>query len=275
MCTGTFHVDPPELSARAGCAAMRIAGDRVEDGVRHRSFEVEHSGRTVPGALWTPAATSARALAKRLPLVLVGHGASGSRHQDYVRFLARTLVNEHGIAAAAIDGPVHGGRRADGGRDGRLAFLDFAAAWSSDAGLTDRMVADWRRTLDELLLLEEISGPVGYWGLSMGTILGLPFVAAETRVSACVLGLMGATGPTSARLREDAARITCPVLFLVQWSDELFGRAKAFELFDEIASADKTLHANPGGHGGVPNHEFVASALFLASHLSPRRRQPG
>jgi pimeloyl-ACP methyl ester carboxylesterase len=253
-------------TGRRASGTVQLADERVTDGVRHRAFALEHAGRSVPGALWTPA-TPEGASRPGLPLVLVGHGASGSKYQDYVRSLARMLVLEHGIAAAAIDGPVHGARRVDGGRNGQLAFLDFAAAWSSDPGLTDRMVEDWRLALDALLRLEEIDGPVGYWGLSMGTILGLPFVAADARVSAAVLGLMGATGPTSARLRADAAAIDRPVLFIVQWSDELFSRASAFELFDAIGTADKTLHANPGPHGAVPAHEFADSARFLAAQL--------
>jgi cephalosporin-C deacetylase-like acetyl esterase len=38
------------------------------------------------------------------------------------------------------------------------------------------------------------AGPVGYWGLSMGCGLGAPFVAAEPRVRAAVLGLAGSIG---------------------------------------------------------------------------------
>ncbi len=203
-------------------------------------------------------------------LVLIGHGASGSKYQDYVRSLGRELASKHQLAAAAIDGPTHGDRRDDGGRDGQRAFLDFAMMWSSEPGMTEEMVADWQATLDALLALEGLGGPVGYWGLSMGTILGLPFVAAEKRVSAAVLGLMGMTGPTTERIRADAPRVSCPVLFLLQWSDELFSRQSGFELFDALGTPDKTLHANTGGHGAVPSHEFATSASFLARRLSRR-----
>jgi dienelactone hydrolase len=242
---------------------MRLTEDRNAKGVRHRGFVVGRDEEEIPGALWTPIEPEGAAL----PLVLIGHGASGSKHQDYVRSLARALVLRHRVAAAAIDGPVHGDRREDGGQDGQRQFLDFAAAWSSDSTLTDGMVADWRATLDALLALDELGGPVGYWGLSMGTILGLPFVAADARVSAAVLGLMGLTGPTRERLGKDAARIDCPVLFLVQWSDELFPRSAAFELFDAIGSSDKRMHANPGTHGMVPDEEFRHSGEFLAERL--------
>jgi hypothetical protein len=103
----------------------------------------------------------------------------------------------------------------DGSFSTALAMLDFAQQWSSNPALTDEMVDDWRVVLDTVLALEEFDGdlPVGYWGLSMGTILGLPLVAAEARITACVLGLMGATGPTKDRIVADAARVSVPTLF--------------------------------------------------------------
>lgn len=232
--------------------------------MRHRAFALDPGGREIPGALWTPAGPSEAPAA----LVLLGHGASGSKYESYVRKLGRSLAADYRLAAAAIDGPVHGSRRQDGD-GGTRAMLDFATAWSSDPGLTDRMVEDWRRTLDALLGLPGITGPVGYFGLSMGTIFGLPFVAAEPRITAAVLGLMGMTGPTSERIRLAAPRVTCPVLFLLQWADELFARDKALELFEAIASSEKTLHANPGPHGAVPERELAESARFLAGHLVP------
>ena len=101
----------------------------------------------------------------------------------------------------------------------------------------------------------------------MGTILGLPLVAAEARIDAAVLGLMGLTGPTRARIEADAPRVRCPVLFLVQWDDELFPRGDAFALFDALGSADKRLHAHRGGHGAVPDEAFAATVDFLVRHL--------
>jgi hypothetical protein len=147
--------------------------------------------------------------------------------------------------------------------------LDFVAAWSSDDALTDDMVADWTITLDAVLQ-SELTKPeatVGYWGLSMGTILGLPFVAQEPRIAACVLGLMGATGPTQDRIKRDARSIRIPTMFLMQWHDQFFSRDDAMELFDELGPDVKTLVANPGVHGGVPPRAFDASARFLFEHL--------
>jgi dienelactone hydrolase len=242
--------------------------DTTDGGVRERRFDLERDERRIPGLLWTRGDAS---VGEPAGLVLIGHGASGHKRQDYVLSMARRLVRHHGLAAVAIDGPVHGDRRpagAPGSPRRQIAFLDFAQTWSGDPTMTDEMVADLRATVDALTGLDEIrEDAIGYWGLSMGTILGLPFVAAEPRVKAAVLGLMGATGPTKERIAEDAPRITCPVLFLVQWDDQLFPTETAFALFDSIGSEDKRLHAAPGPHGAVPEEELAASEAFLARYL--------
>jgi dienelactone hydrolase len=242
---------------------VRWSGDDViAKGVRERRFDIERDGRIVPGLLWTPPdATGQR------PLVLIGHGASGSKREDYVVALGRRLVRHRGYAACVIDGPVHGDRRPASSGPG-LPFFEFGQLWSSDPTMTDAMVDDWRAALDALRSVPEVgAGPTGYWGLSMGTILGLPLVAAEPRITVAVLGLMGLTGPTRSRIAADALNVHCPVLFLMQWHDELFPRQKVADLFDVLGSTDKRLHAHPGKHGEVPPEEFDASEAFLARHL--------
>ena len=105
---------------------------------------------------------------------------------------------------------------------------------------------------------------MGYWGVSMGSAIGMPFVAAEPRVSAAVFGLAG-----HERLGEVAARITVPVEFLLQWDDEMIPRDSGLALFGALASAEKTLHANPGGHLAVPRFEVESSERFFLRHLGP------
>jgi pimeloyl-ACP methyl ester carboxylesterase len=229
-------------------------------GVTERRFDVVRAARRIPGLVWTPETTPASAL------VLLGHGGAAHKRQGYIVALARRLVRHHGFAAAAIDGPVHGERRQD---PDSAVESEFFELWRDDPTMTDEMVADWRATLDALQEPAVLgSTPVGWWGLSMGTILGLPVVAAEPRISVAVLGLMGIVGPTKKRLADDAAAVRCPVLFLAQWDDELFPRDRAFELFGALASSDKRLHVNPGLHQEVPAEEFDASEQFLARTLA-------
>jgi dienelactone hydrolase len=138
----------------------------------------------------------------------------------------------------------------------------------------EAMLADWRASVDAVQALPEVGvAPLGYWGLSMGTLFGVPLLAAEPRIVVGVLGLMGIRpdgGRIALRLAEDAPRVRCPVLFLQQRQDELFPVETSGQLFDALASADKRLHAHSGAHAAVPPEEFRASEEFLARHLVAR-----
>ncbi len=221
--------------------------DTVVDGLRQRVFTAAPGTQGVPAVLWTPAASADAPL----PLVLIGHGGAGHKLDDSRLDLARRYIAA-GLAAAAIDGPWHGERARSRPED-----------WGDTAA--NSMVADWRATLDELAALPEIDERrVGYGGVSMGTIFGLPFVASEPRITAAVLGLAGAT----ARLLGDAAQVRCPVLFLMQWNDELFDRPSVFALFEALGSPDKRLLAHPGAHAEAPESARQASTRFLIEALT-------
>jgi hypothetical protein len=45
------------------------------------------------------------------------------------------------------------------------------------------------------------------------------------------------------------------------------GWQTALDLFDAFGTRDKTLHANLGGHAGVPWFEVDDGARFFARHL--------
>ena len=234
--------------------------DTTKDGLRLREFSLDRQGRTVPGALWQPVESTPGA-----PMVCCGHGASGDRFQAPIPWLARRLAGQHGFSVLSIDGPVHGLRQVGAG--GREAFWP---EWKREGTAAD-MTADWKQALDFAQAQPEVgAGPVGYWGLSMGTIYGVPFAASESRVSVAVLGLMGITGPDHyvPVIQSSAEQISVPVLFLMQLEDELFDRGQCLALFDALASDDKRLHANPGLHPAVPVEELASSADFLVKHLS-------
>jgi dienelactone hydrolase len=205
------------------------------------------------------------------PVVAIQHGGSNDKRQPAVVAMARRMVRHWGCAVVAIDGPVHGDRRADRGADPRLTLLEFGQRWAASGDeMTDEAVSDWQRTIEAVQALPEIgTGPVGWWGVSMGTILGLPLVAEDDRIVAAVLGLMGLTGPTRERIAQAAARMSCPVLFLAQRDDALFPWSSALELFDSLASRDKRLHGYLGSHGELPVEALDASEWFLGRHLRP------
>jgi pimeloyl-ACP methyl ester carboxylesterase len=204
-------------------------------------------------------------------VVLIGHGGGGSSAEGYVVALGRALARTFAITSIAIDGPVHGRRRGTRPSDQALVMLDFSQVWASDPTMTDAMVADWRHVLAVATDAIDLgTRPIGWWGLSMGTILGLPVVAAEPRIAAAVLGLAGVIGPTASRLALDAASVTCPTLFLAQRDDELFGFEPVVELYDAVAATDKQLRVSPGTHAQVSVEAFAQSMDFLDGRLRGR-----
>jgi pimeloyl-ACP methyl ester carboxylesterase len=239
---------------------VRFTSETTSNGVSERLFTIDD----IPGVLWSPAdATGSR------PLVLLGHG--GGQHKKAPGLVARAhhYVTAGGFAVAAIDAPGHGDRpkteQDERFRHRMAAGEPIGPLIASDnAERAARAIPEWQATLDALQEVDCIGagGPVGFWGVSMGSAIGMPFIAAEPRITAAVVGLAG-----HGTLAETAARITIPVEFLLQWDDELVPRGSGLALFDAIASREKTLHANPGRHQSIPAFELESSRRFFTRHL--------
>ena len=241
---------------------MNFTSDSSSEGLRKRSFSCDVAGRRVPGVLWTRTGQEGRR-----PLVLVGHGGSQHKESDAVLDVVGPLVGERGFAVAAIDGPIHGDRRPDGGRDGGKVILEFRALWNEHPGIED-MVQDWRATLDALLGLPELDADaVGWFGISMGTAYGLPLCAADRRIRAALLGMWGTSHAHGARLAQEARNVRCPVMFQRKRDDERFTPAGQEELFNALGSTDKELRVYPGGHVNPSGPQLQDGLEFLVRHL--------
>jgi dienelactone hydrolase len=242
---------------------MRFASTTTSDGVCEQDFTLDD----IPGVLWFPAGT-----AGPRPLVLLGHGGGGHKRAPGMLARARRLVTGCGFAAAAIDMPGFGDRPKTAEDERFVAEIRARRAAGEpvigqvlryNVALAARAVPEWRATLDALLDAGVTGGPAGYWGVSLGSMIGVPLAAAEPRISAAVFGLAGGHDA----LTEAAARIAIPVEFLLQWDDELVPRGDGLALFDAFGSAEKTLHANPGRHADIPDFELDSTERFFARHL--------
>ena len=235
---------------------MTWRNDEVSnEAITEREFDLTVNGQNVPGVYWRPKGGDANRVA------LLGHGGSTHKKVEYLQLVAKLLA-ERGIAAMAIDGPGHG-ERASGvevqNSDG------FADIWNAGGG-TEGIVADWQAALD-FIEAEEGVRPACWWGLSMGTMMGLPVTASDSRIRVALLGLMGTWGPNGDDLKRLAPDVLCPVRFLVQWDDEIVPRNTCLELYDALGSGKKTLHANPGIHTAVPQTEISGSVEYLDRYL--------
>jgi len=249
--------------------ALRWSEDAVNTaGVNEREFAIERNGQNIPGVLWSPTA-----LSRPQPLVLMGHGGSGHKRNERMVMLGRLFAGGYGWSAAAIDGPVHGER----GSVTDPSDPAYRQMWQRPE-IVQEMIDDWKATLDALSALDTVDATrVGYWGVSMGTMFGLPFVASDARIRTAVLGKAGMSGSSVRRSGIDthfkafAPRLTIPVLFVMQWDDERFERQGQLELFDQLGAQDKRLHAYPGQHVDNGPEAFEVQAAFLKSYLEPGR----
>jgi hypothetical protein len=235
----------------------------LDDGVLERAFALGE----IPGILWTPGSASAPA-----PLILLGH--PGGLQKMYPRLVGRARQSvAQGFAAATIELPGSGDRPRAATAEEARADLHRALAAGEPVNddivdrlilpLVDMAVPEWRAALDALLSLPEIGGPVGFAG---GVIaISIRLAVVEPRISAAVL-FAGSYVPRS--MFEEARHVTIPLQVLLQWDDEGNDRQMALDLFDAFGSKEKTLHANMGGHTGIPQFEGDDGNRFFARHLT-------
>ncbi|MEU6120249.1 alpha/beta hydrolase [Streptomyces sp. NPDC047117] len=241
---------------------------RLDDGVLEREFTLGE----VPGILWTPEAASASA---PVPLILLGHPTLGLRKM-YPRLVARARHSAaEGFATATIELPGSGDRPIWPALDQARAELRRAMQAGEPISdevvddlilpLVDKAVPEWQDALDALLSLPEIGGPVGYSG---GVIsIGIRLAVVDPRIVAAGL-FAGSLVPRV--MFEEARQVTIPLHVLLQWDDEGNDRQAALDLFDAFGSKEKSLHANMGGHTGVPQFAGDAAAQFFTRHLKVR-----
>ena len=262
---------------------MEIMQDTTEDRIRVRRFAVDDDGKLVPGIVWTPeGATGAR------PKVLFGHGGGQDKEAPNLVAMVRRLVTEHGYACVAVDHAGHGERVSPEERERQREAARAREAARQRASATgvplDRptgaarpgmaavfaaSVTGWNVALDAVEQLSEVgTGPTGWWGVSMGTGVGLPFVASEPRFTCAVFGLASAAPDNEGAIAR-ANRITIPVLFLAQADDGGHPVDRALVLWNALGSKEKTMHLNPGPHIGIPRFERQASIDFFVRHMGP------
>jgi dienelactone hydrolase len=247
--------------------SVHFTAETPSNGVLVRDFTVGE----VTGALWSPAASASA----RAPLVLMGHGGGNHSKSPAMAGRAERLVNGAGFHVATIDAPGHGDRPRTPHDEREITLMQRKMAAGEPVGeivvrynahLAERAVPEWRATLDALQELPEIGaeGPVGYYGLNMGTAIGVPLTALEPRITAAVLGLFW----YDETLAEAARRITVPIEFALQRDDEHIPLPSGLALFDAFASKEKSLHINSGSHKELPRFEADSAVRFFARHLT-------
>ncbi|HEX4302442.1 MAG TPA: hypothetical protein VHZ78_06600 [Rhizomicrobium sp.] len=250
--------------------------EKSEDGVTERLFDLTVDGERVPAVLWAPEGAKGPR-----PLILMGHGGSQHKKIGTLAARARQYAQRLGYATLALDAPGHGDRISR--EQAEKLAAEVGARVRGEAGsnpgmsaemmktMTERSrraVPEWQAGLDAVQALDFVGsgGPVGYWGVSMGTAIGVPFLAAEPRIKCAVLGLAGLR-PGADAFEQAAKAITIPLEFVFQWEDAVAPRENGIALFNAFGSKEKTMHINPGAHIAIPNFEGASWERFFVRHL--------
>lgn len=209
--------------------------------------------------------------------MLLGHGGSGHKRSERHLRMGHWLAATAGLAAVAIDGPYHGDRVPS---PVDPAGYQQLIVDEGVQGVTARMTEDWLETLGALAAEGLMDGAnVSVFGMSMGARFGLPVAAAlGSRLRCAVFGKFGVRqtgvihpGLCSPGLVVTAARaISAPVLFHVQWDDEVFPRDGQFELFGALASEDKRLFARSGRHAETHPDDEASWQEFIRRNAHVR-----
>ena len=260
-----FRVDRDEpLGLWRGAAPT----DPAAPDLRAERLEFTSRGDRVPARLLLPAPGEGP-----FPLVLLQHGATGSKEAPYMAQVAAPWVRA-GAAVLSIDFPLHG-ERASAKLSGLLrAALGFDGT-PTPVGrqvleeFVRQAVHDLQRALDAAEGLPELDAKrVVYAGLSLGSIVGATYLGADPRPRAAALALGG--GGFGASLADPCRHVARfaprPLLFVNATRDEMVPRA-ATEALYQAAADPKEIQWFDAGHRDLPGRAFKAMWAFLQRHL--------
>lgn len=235
--------------------------------VRATRFAFSSRGDRIPGRLLLPVSER-----RPLPLVILQHGAGGSKESPYLDATAGPWV-QNGLAVASIDFPLHG-QRADA-KLSELLRAEVARGTPSETGtqlvreFAKQALADLARLFDAVAELIELDAErLGYAGFSLGAMIGAQFCARDPRPRAAVLALAGGgfgLGDLDP-CRNIADFAPRPLLLVNASDDETVPRAAAEALFEAAGEPKQQLWFD-GSHTRLPGAALKAMWLFLRSHL--------
>jgi cephalosporin-C deacetylase-like acetyl esterase len=260
-----FQVDRAEP---LGLWRAQAPPDPAAPDLRALRIEFSSRGDRVPGRLLLPPESP-----QPLPLVLLQHGANGSKEAPYLAAVAAPWVR-NGTAVLSIDFPLHG-ERASAKLSGVLRAalgLEGRPSPTGQALLVEfvrQAVIDLQRALDAVDQLPEVDARrVVYSGLSLGSIVGATFlgVDARPRAAARALGGGGFGGPRVDPCSHVSRFAPRPLLFVNATRDETVPRSATEALF-EAAAEPKQIQWFESDHQNLPGVALKAMWTFLRPHL--------
>ena len=213
-------------------------------------------GERVPGLFFVPPGEEPK------PLVIIQHPATSSKDDYFVRDVARQWAGR-GWICGGLDAPLHGERETHDPmavlRD-RDRFAAIAAQFGHElTAVVDALAVRFAVDL----------GRLGFVGYSLGSMLGLPAVAADGRFKAaafCLVGeggLLGAASDAASPVRKLGG---VAVRIVAKTQDEFFSKEASQGLHDALPG-EKDLVWLPGGHFEIGPDVINAAGDWLKAKL--------
>ncbi|MGB5556348.1 MAG: alpha/beta fold hydrolase [Flavobacteriaceae bacterium] len=121
-----------------------------------------------------------------LPVIILMHGLGDHKAVDYVEF-GNNLLLKNGYAVMRIDICDHGQRKKD---EYDFDLTGTYKYWTRN--VISQTVFDLRRTIDFIETRKELDAArIGYYGISLGGIIGTVFCGVDERVKVPVVALAG------------------------------------------------------------------------------------
>jgi len=223
-----------------------------------------------------------------MPVVMLQHGLGRSK-EDMLTGSMQAVLVKAGFAGFAVDAALHGERKPAG--SGTMTSF-----FSADKTPIYQTVADLRRGLDYLATVPEVDAKrIGYYGVSMGGMLGALVAGLDTRIKAPVLvlawGDFGTLMETSDLVKQAGSSLLLtpelvrqlladvdpinfvghisprPVL-LQNGKTDLHVPPAAAEPLHKAAKEPKTIRWYPGGHDIYNDPTAIKDAVdFLETNL--------
>lgn len=120
------------------------------------------------------------------PVIILIHGLGDHKDADYIR-AGESFLREAGYAVLRIDLYNHGERKKN---DYKFNFRDGYRYYSRDVVI--QSVFDLRRTIDFIEQVENLdSDRIGYFGISLGGVIGTILSGTDDRIKVPVIALAG------------------------------------------------------------------------------------
>lgn len=231
--------------------------ERLYSDLREVRFSLEVAGERVPGLMFLPPEPEGL-----LPFVLIQHPATSNKDDYFVEEPAKAWARR-GWACAGLDAPLHGERS---NHDPMSIFRDR----SRFPAIAAQFAAEVTAVIDALSATYPIDlSRLGFAGYSMGSMLGIPAVAADGRFKAaafCLVGEGGLAGPASG-LGAHVPKLGRVAVRIVGKTDDQLIPREATEALYEALPGVKDLVWLPGGHFEIGPDVVKAAGDWLKEHL--------